>query len=296
MKGLPEAKKFFYDHRWREIDTLFFPDRRNAYDLTFTKGDWQQCIFVFDEDDDCNRWERVEFYEPKDVFKIGVKNGGLDNNSQADALGDRGEFDMDNSGKGQLYIAPFDGRIHLYGAEWGAWRIDQTAFSYQGFGGLYNRWAKDRMQLPQDKFATVKYTDTDNNGFIDVIEYDLDGDKKFEDRVSLKELGLSDQNKVINTGKTDYKGFNNLFSQVANNIWTKAQKAIAAAEKMGINTSWYAFYKQPHSVQEKYNYGYWLNFYLYQDMRHKETVNNNLSKVKAINKAYYSGNWDLLRN
>jgi hypothetical protein len=87
----------------------------------------------------------VEFYELKDIFKIGTDKGGLDSNKQADALGDRGEFDMDNSGKGQLYIAPFDGRIYLYGAEWGAWRIDQTAFSYQGFDGHYDRWAKDRM-------------------------------------------------------------------------------------------------------------------------------------------------------
>lgn len=295
LKGLQAANKFLYDSRWRNIDTLFFPDRNNAYNLIFNRGDWQTCYFVFDEDDDCNRWERVEFYEPKDVFKIGVGNGGLDDNKQADALGDRGEFDMDNSGKGQLYIAPFDGRIHLYGAEWGAWRIDQTAFSYQGFGGLYDKWAKDRMQLPQGKFATVKYTDTDNNGFIDVIEYDLDGDQKFEDRVSLKELGVDDKSTLINTGKTDYKGFNNLFTKVADNIWANAQKAIEKAEKKGINTSWYAFYKQPHSIQEKYNYGYWLGFYLYQDIRYSAKLKNDLAQVKEIDKAYYSGNWDLLK-
>nr|WP_294899185.1 hypothetical protein [uncultured Pedobacter sp.] len=294
LRGLPEANKFFYDQRWRNIDTLFFPDRNNAYDLIFNRGDWQQCYFVFDEDDDCNRWERVEFYEPKDIFKIGTDKGGLDNNKQADALGDRGEFDMDNSGKGQFYIAPFDGRIHLYGAEWGAWRIDQTAFSYQGFGGLYDRWAKDRMQLPQDKFATVKYTDTDNNGFIDLIEYDLDGDQKFEDRVSLKELGINDETELINTAKTNYKGFNNLFNKVADDIWANAQKAVLKAEQQGINTSWYAFYKQPHSLQEKYSYGYWLGFYLYQDMRYNAKVKNDLNKVKTIDKAYYSGNWDLL--
>jgi len=32
-----------------------------------TVVEWDYCWFVFDEDDDCNRWERVEFYEPKDM-------------------------------------------------------------------------------------------------------------------------------------------------------------------------------------------------------------------------------------
>lgn len=296
LKGLKDTDKFLYDDRWRKIDTLFYPDRYNAYDMIFKDGDWNQTYFVFDEDDDCNRWERVEFYEPNDIFKIGAGNNGLDSNRQADALGDRGEFDMDNSGKGQLYIAPFDGRIHLYGAEWGAWRIDQTAFSYQGFGGIFDRWASERMQLTQDKFATVKYTDTDNNGFIDLIEYDLDGDTLFEDKVSLKALGINDKATLINTGEVDYKGFNTIFTKVAEDIWSNALKAVKKAENHGINTSLYAYYKQPHSIQEKYNKGYWLNFYLYQDMRYKAKLENNEALINQINKAYYSGNWDLLIN
>lgn len=294
MKGLPLANKYFYDQRWRNIDTLFYPDRNTAYDLTFNRGDWQETRLVFDEDDDCNRWERVEFYDPKDIFKIGVENGGLDHNKQADALGDRGEFDMDNSGKGQLYIGKFDGRIHLYGAEWGAWRIDQTAFSYQGFGGQYDRWGRDRLQKQQDVFATVKYTDTDNNGFIDFIHYDLDGDKIFEDSISLKKLGIDDKAALINTGKTDYKGFNALFTKVATGIWNNAMQAVDIAKKEGIETSWYNFYLQPHSIQEKYNFGYWLGFYLYQDMRYAAKLKNDVKQISKIDKAYYSGDWSIL--
>lgn len=56
---------------------------------------------------------RVEFYEARDPFKVGAGNGGLDHNTQADAAGDRGEWDMDCSGKGNLYISPLDGRLHL---------------------------------------------------------------------------------------------------------------------------------------------------------------------------------------
>lgn len=295
MKGLPAANKYFYDQRWRNIDTLFFPDKKNAYNLIFNRGDWQECRLVFDEDDDCNRWERVEFYDPKDVFKIGSENGGLDNNKQADALGDRGEFDMDNSGKGQLYIGKFDGRIHLYGAEWGAWRIDQTAFSYQGFGGQYDRWGKDRLQKQQDVFATVKYTDTDNNGFIDFIQYDLDGDKTFEDSVSLTSLDIDDKAPLINTEKTDYKGFNRLFTKVANDIWDNAMQVLATAKQNKIETSWYNFYLQPHSIQEKYNFGYWLAFYLYQDMRYAAKLDNDFSQIKRLDAAYYSGDWSILK-
>ena len=59
---------------------------------------------------------------------------GLDDNAQSDPVGDRGEWDLDNSGKGNLYISPLDGKIHLFGAEKGFWRIDQNAFYYQGMG------------------------------------------------------------------------------------------------------------------------------------------------------------------
>lgn len=293
LKGLKAANDILYDKRWREIDELYYADRDTAYQLTM-KGDWQQCRLVFDEDDDCNRWERVEFYDPLDLFIIGTEKGGLDNNKQADALGDRGEFDMDYSGKGQLYIGRFDGKIHLYGAEWGAWRIDQTAFSFQGFGGQYDRWGRNRLQREQEKFATVKYTDTNNNGFIDVIEYDLDGDKQFEEKISLTDLGIDDANAIIKIDRFQYKNFNQLFTKVANEMWSKAQLVLSVAKKNQINTDWYAFYQQPHSLHEKYDYGYWLMFYLYRDMRHAALVEGNTVKVTILDKAYYSGDWSKL--
>lgn len=293
LKGLPEANDIFYDSRWRKLDRLYYPDRNKAWDMIFKRGQWQECRFVFDEDDDCNRWERVEFYDAANIFDIG--KGGLDNNAQADAAGDRGEFDIDCSGKGNLYIGGFDGRIHLYGAEWGAWRIDQTAFSFQGFGGLYDRWNIGRLQIQPDKFATVKYTDTDKNGFFDLIEYDLDGDKAFEDQISLLDLGITDKQTIIQTVNNDYESFKKIFNTVATDMWKKALKAVEIAKKYKINPSWYAYYQQPKSVHQKYAYGFWLNFYLYQDIRHIAKSENNTALVKAIDKAYYSGNWDSLK-
>ena len=108
---------------------------------------------------------------------MGSGKGGVDNHPQSDWAGDRGEWDLDNSGGGRLYVGRFDGRIHLYGAEWGCWRIDQTARYFQGYDRSWQNKAPK-------SFATVKYTDTDDNGFLDCIEYDLDGDRVFEFRIS----------------------------------------------------------------------------------------------------------------
>ena len=83
-----------------------------------------------------------------------------------DAAGDRGEWDMDNSGNAQLYISRFDGRLHLYGAETGVWRIDQNAEYFQGWDRMWMGFRDPKL------FATVLYSDRDNNGFFDHIEYD----------------------------------------------------------------------------------------------------------------------------
>jgi len=294
LRGLPDADKFFYNAQWRQTEELIYPDHKTAWDLIFKKGQWNECRMVFDEDDDCNRWERVEFYDPRDLYLIGRNKGGLDHNAQADAMGDRCEWDMDFSGKAQLYVGPFDGRIHLYGAEWGAWRIDQTAYSFQGFGGIYDRWKGSRLQREPSGFATVKYSDSDENGFIDLIEYDLDGDRVIEDRISLKELNIDDRCELIQTAEMQYVDFQKLFEDITDKLWQRAQDAMTIATKHKINPGWYSFFMNPRTLNEKYDYGYWLNFYLYQDLRHMAYSRNDKALTQMIDKAYYSGNWGIL--
>jgi len=297
LRGLPEADKFIEDPRWRQNTQLIYPKPQNVKELVYErgKGKFSSCWFVFDEDDDCKRWERVEFYEPsKDIYTTGIRKGGTDNNPQADGAGDRGEWDEDNSGNGNLYVAPFDGRIHLYGAEWGIWRIDQTAYTFQGFGGLYDKWNFHRMTPQPDKFGLVRYTDTDNNGFIDQIEYDLDGDQDFEEKVSLLELGIDDKCIIIDIQKQEYEDMKNLFKQVAEQMWSRAMLIDKVAKQYKVNSSWYNFYKQPRSLFEKYSHGYWLAFYLYRDMKHKALSENNADIAKQLDIAYYSGNWEKL--
>lgn len=287
MRGLKEADKFFPDPRVRQIRELLYPNHSEAWDFIFKKASWNKFWFVFDEDDDCSRWERVEFYKPLDPFKVGTNKGGLDDNVQSDPAGDRGEWDEDGSGKGLLYISKFDGRLHLYGAEWGAWRIDQDAEYFQG----YNRTFQNR---DPKKFATVKYTDTNSSGFFDTIEYDLDGDKVFETKISLSELGISDKCDLIDIANFEYSDFRNLFKTMSLTMWQNAQKALKVAKQNGINTSWYAKLKNPKSEREQYHKGYWLQFYIYKDLENLYQKRGNKAALKALTKAYYTSNWDSL--
>jgi hypothetical protein len=266
LRGRPDTDSLFLDPRWRQMTELFYPDHDAAWDLIFKQGEWEQAWFTYDEDDDCKRWERVEMYQPNDPFKIGAGKGGIDNNPQADPAGDRGEWDLDNSGKGRLYVSPLDGKIHLYGAEWGVWRIDQHALYYQGMGNLYDGYGPKRMEKEPDVFPTVKYTDTDNNGFFDLMEFDLDGDTVFEASVSLKAQEIDDRCEIIETADMKYEDFVALGNRVAEDIWKRAQQTLAEAQAKQLNTSWYAVMKNPHSIREKYHWGFWLQFYLARDL------------------------------
>jgi hypothetical protein len=295
---LVEADSFFIDPRWRKVSELIYPDHESILDLTYNRGDWDQIYFVYDEDDDCERWERVEFYYPLNPFKTGLKNGGLDDNQQADAIGDRGEWDLDNSGNANLYISKFDGRLHLLGAEWGCWRIDQLAWSYQSWGGLYNeytpRW--ERLQKEFYPFSTIRYEDTDNNGFLDKIEMDIDGDTLFEKTVLLNDLGIDDQCEIIKTSEMSYDDYRKLHTTMSEDMWTQAENAMKVADEHGLNTSWYAFMKNPKSENQKYRYGYWLQFYIYMDLVHQSMRENSSLDMKKIDKAYFGGNWEMLKN
>jgi len=293
MTGLTEAESLFFDARWREMNELVYTGHEAAWNKVYKEGNWEQCWLTFDEDDDCERWERVEFYQPRDPFKIGMQKGGIDNNPQADASGDRGEWDTDNSGHGKLYIG-FDNRIHLYGAEKGYWRIDQDADSYQGWGGLYaGKYQRDQ-KIPE-KFATVGYEDTNNDGFLDLVKYDLDGDTIFEKTFRLNDLGINTSSEIYNPGENKPEDLNQLFEKAANKMWQQAEMAIEAAKTTNVNYKWYAQIMHPKSLNEKYRFGYWLQFYLFTDIYNlAEDTNNNTLKNKAL-KAYFGQNWQLLQ-
>lgn len=281
LRGLPDADQYFYDPRWRRQQTLIYPDHDAALPLVWERGEWNQCWLVFDEDDDCQRWERVELYYPRDPFKAGVHNGGIDWHPQADAAGDRGEWDQDISGDGQLYVGAFDGRLHLFGAEWGAWRTDQWAKAYQG-------WSRTD---PPAEFGTVKYTDTDGNGFFDQLEMDWNGDHQYERSVSLLELGLDDKAETIDPSGMDYEDFHRLYGKMAQAMWQRAEAAIETAKANGIDVDHYAILLTPASDRQRYHDGYWLNWYLYQDLLARAQHAGDVEFMDQLDRAYFSGDW-----
>lgn len=305
-KRVAEADKFFKDPRWRQLTELIYPGFDSALDLTYNRGEWDNVYFVYDEDDDCERWERVEFYDPMDPFKVGGRKredkestysgGGLDNNLQADAIGDRGEWDMDNSGNGNIYISKFDGRIHLFGAEWGAWRIDQLAFSYQTWGGLYDQYQPkwERAQREFTPFSTFRYEDTDGNGFLDQIQMDIDGDTIYDRTISLLKLGIEDRCEIIDASEMSYDDYRALHTKMSDGIWANAQEALQVAKQCGLNTHWYSFLKNPKSEHQKYSYGYWLQFYIYMDLLDQAQRSKKGLKTEKIDRAYFGGNWAAL--
>jgi len=285
MHSLPGTDSFFLDPRFRHLKKLVYTDHAHALPLIFNRGKWNQVYFVYDEDDDCHRWERVEFYDPLDPFKIGTGHKGVDNNPQSDPAGDRGEWDLDNSGKGKLYIGKFDGRLHLYGAEWGCWRIDQGAAYYQG-------WDRRIIKKEPQKFATVRYEDTDHNGFIDRIAYDLDGDTVFEQTIDLKKEGLDDRCTLIDPSRFSYEDYYNLQKKMATGLWANALVAERVAKHYGLDLGWYARWMQPNSLREKYHHGYWLQFYIYKDLEDLFIRQQQKELLDKLTKAYYSGNWN----
>lgn len=294
--GLSDSDYLFDDPRWRHLNHLVFPDHDSTKLLTYKEENWEQCWMVFDEDDDCHRWERVEFYEPKDPYLVGSKNGGLDHNPQADVAGDRGEWDLDFSGKGKMYISPLDCRIHLFGAEEGYWRIDQNATYYQGWQGWRgpNLQPEDFARTEPTIFGIVHYEDTDQNGYMDQISFDMDGDKKYEEVVSLIALGVQDDALLYDYGTMEYKDMTAMYSLMANEMWKNALVGVQVAQSLGLNTSWYSVLMAPKSLREKYNNGYWLSYYIYKDIKEYDRQMNGGEKLKQIQKAYFSSNWNMM--
>jgi len=287
LRGLPEADKFFMDPRMRQLEEFIYPDHSNALNLVFNRGKWNEAWLVYDEDDDCERWERVELLDPKEPYTIGARKGGLDDNPQSDPVGDRGEWDLENSGNGNIYISPLDGKIHLFGAEKGYWRVDQNAFYFQGMGGLYDGYGPVRTPVDPTVFPMISYKDADNNGFFETIEFDLDGDKTIDHSFNLKDAGINDVSKVYTISGMNYSDFSKLEKKVAENTWKGAMDFVKYAESQGINTHWYALLKNPLSQRQKYSFGYWLKFYLFMDCLEKAKTENNQAQVAQIIETYF---------
>jgi hypothetical protein len=311
LKGDPKFDGCFQWNNWRQIDELMYMPHEKSYD-EFFNARWATMYFVFDEDDDDHRWERVEMYYPmhgfggpKDIDLYSTKKWrrgnyaelamagpdekpGISGHPQADSLGDRGEFDEDNSGGGKLYVGIFDRKLHLAGAEWGAWTVDKNAEYHGGSKTPSPKPIATRVE------EVVKYTDTDNNGFLDTIEYDYDGDRTVDLRVSLLDYRTAsnphpDVVPLIDTHKEGWKGLNALFGQIASQSFQEGLMVYRAAWRRGLTTPEIDKLASASAIGERYDHGYWLKEKIFREIR-KRVRGTKLEK--DLTRLYYTGQFE----
>jgi hypothetical protein len=315
LKGNPKFDACFQWNNWRQIDELMYMPHEKSYDSFFTAR-WANMYFVFDEDDDDHRWERVEMYYPmhgfggpKEIDLYSTKRWrrnnyaelemaaegqrpGIAGHPQADSLGDRGEFDEDNSGNGKLYVGVFDRKLHLAGAEWGAWTVDKNGEFHGG-----SKTPSPKPQAPRVE-EVVKYTDTDNNGFIDTIEYDYDGDRTIDFRVSLLAYRTARQPHpdvvpLFDTHKEGWKGLNALFTTIANQSFQEGLTVYRAAWRRGLTTPEIDKLASASAIGERYDHGYWLKEKIFRLIRARLRETGGLEPLeKALTRLYYTGQFE----
>lgn len=236
----------------------------------------------------------------KQVMAAPGERPGLAGHPQADSLGDRGEFDRDNSGGGKLYLGVFDRKLHLAGAEWGAWLVDKNAEFHGG-------WKTPSPKLLAPKVEeVVKYTDIDGNGFLDTIEFDYEGDRKIDFRVSLLDYRSAERPQpdvaaLVDIQKEGWKGLNGLFTRTANQSWREALIVYRAAWRRGLTTSEIDKLAFASSIGERHDHAYWLKEKVFRLLRARlqEVRQTEPAKASALDglekelaKLYYLGLYD----
>lgn len=317
FKGDPKFDCCFRYNQWRRIEEVKRMDRDKGYGLVFSTP-WKQISMVFDEDADDHRWERVELmwattnnktngsatdiYSTASIARAAGRKGvrpGLCANDQADSLGDRGEFDMDNSGHAQLYVGAFDRKLHLYGAERGAWTVDRNGEFHGG------KKAPGNKPIAPKVGEVVKYTDTDGDGFLDTIEYDYTGSGNTELKVCLldyKKEGRDPQKAtLIEPGKLGWKGMHELFNKLAQESWLEAMELYRAAWRRGLTTEEMDRLAQASSLRQRHLNAYWIKEGVFRELRNR--VNDQTARNPAESgkwrqylahyvEAYYTGRVD----
>lgn len=290
LRGNPKFDGCFRWNNWRRIDELMYMPHDKSFDAFFNAG-WTSMYFVYDEDDDDHRWERVELYYPMHGFggpesevdlystqrwlrsnytgqalTAAEECPGISGHPQADSLGDRGEWDRDNSGGGKLYVGVFDRKLHLAGAEWGAWLVDKNG---EFHGGVKTPSPKPSAPRVEE---VVRYTDTDGNGFLDTVEYDYEGDRKVDLKVSLLDYRTAerphpDEVPLIDTQREGWKGLHENFKRVAGQSWQEALQVYRAAWRRGLTTHKTDALAFAATIGERHDHAYWLKEKIFRQLR-----------------------------
>jgi hypothetical protein len=260
------------------------------------KTKWGSCWLTFDEDDDDHRWERVELQYPTatpySVQRWGSTRGNregkaLGGHPQADILGDRGEWDEDNSGRGQVYVGAWDGKLHLFGAESGVWTVDEHAKYWGSHPVLGNSSPENAKKVDE----IVQYRDTNANGFFDEITYDYDGDEKVDLKINLLELG-GDERPLHKPGELKWKGMHELLGKIAAESFQDGLKIFRAAWKRGLTNAEIDDDAIASSTCEKYDHGYWVKEKVFR-LVDQRLARSGDGKMRArLHRAYFTGDVD----
>jgi hypothetical protein len=107
-------------------------------------------------------------------------------------------------------------------------------------------------------------------------------------------MGLDDRCDLIDISHFKYQDYLNLQKKISEQMWKNAQSAMKVAKQYDLDLNWYARWKNPSSLQQKYHNGYWLQFYIYKDLEYLFLRKKDHKKLEDLNKAYYGRNWESL--
>jgi hypothetical protein len=200
-------------------------------------------------------------------------------------------FDEDNSGGGKLYVGVFDRKLHLAGAEWGAWTVDKNGEFHGG-----NKTPSPRPIAPRVE-EVVKYTDTDNNGFLDLLEYDYDGDRTIDLRVSLLDYRTAanphpDVVPLFDIHKAGWKGLNEMFTEISNQSFQEGLTVYRAAWRRGLTTPEIDQLASASAIGERYDHGYWLKEKIFRQIRARLRETQQTQLEKDLTRLYYTGQFE----
>ena len=301
MKAPEWALPFFRYPNWRKIDEFLYVPHDKCYEEMFDPRQWESAWLSFDEDDDDHRWERVELYYPDTTEGVystkkwsrgsgGQRDGGMSGHPQADTLGDRGEWDTDFSGKGQFYVGRWDKKIHLHGAESGAWTVDLGG-RYWGAGPVLAGASPERASRVEE---VVQYKDTDNNGFFDLITFDYDGDKKDDLTVNLLEYKDGDKGADVaelhHPRDLKYEGMAALYKKLAEESFKDSHTLYRAAWKKGLTDTKMYDLSFASATGEKHLNGYWLKERVFRAVDKK--LEGDKAKRDELRRAYFTGDYE----
>jgi hypothetical protein len=155
----------------------------------------------------------------------------------------------------------------------------------------------------------VKYTDTDNDGFIDTIEYDYTGSRRIDLKVSMLDYKTKDSNpqkaELIEPGKLRWKGMHELFNKVAQESWIEALSVYRAAWKRDLVSPELDRLAAASSMRQRYMNAYWIKEKVFRQIRANvlARMETHPHEKAALQKyledyirAYYTGHFDEVVN